>query len=118
MNLGSAMARAKQHDKDAFCELVRLHEGMIRGIRPVWCMIGCTNIHPNSVKPTPAQVRSEVWTALVYGANGVGYFCHSLAPSYEMALLLKDKAMFAAATLKSYGVHLYKVSALSQTASQ
>jgi RNA polymerase sigma-70 factor (ECF subfamily) len=31
MDLASVIARAKQHDKDAFCELVRLHEGMIRG---------------------------------------------------------------------------------------
>ena len=31
MDLASVIAKAKQHDKDAFCEIVRLHEGMIRG---------------------------------------------------------------------------------------
>jgi hypothetical protein len=63
--------------------------------KPVWCLVKCTKIHADSVKPTPAQVRSQVWTALVHGANGVGYFCHSLDPSYEMAALLKDNVMFA-----------------------
>jgi hypothetical protein len=64
--------------------------------KPVWCLIKCTKIRTDSVKPTPALVRSEVWTALVHGANGFGYFCHSLSPSYEMAALLKDSVMFAA----------------------
>jgi hypothetical protein len=45
------------------------------GTKAVWCWIETTHID-SDVKPTPAQVRSEVWMAIIHGANGIGYFCH------------------------------------------
>jgi hypothetical protein len=44
--------------------------------KPVWCWIECTDISSQGLKPTPAQVKSEVWMALIAGAQGFGYFCH------------------------------------------
>jgi hypothetical protein len=65
--------------------------------KPVWCWIECTKIGADSpAKPTPAQVRSEVWMALIHGANGIGYFCHSWTPSFDEAALLHDTTMCAA----------------------
>jgi hypothetical protein len=64
--------------------------------KPVWCAIECTKTQTNSAaKPTPAQVKAEVWMALVHGAKGIGYLCYSRASSFEMAALLNDKAMLA-----------------------
>jgi len=65
--------------------------------KPVWCWIECTRISQDCPrKPTPSEVKSEVWMALIHGANGFGYFCHSLHPSFVEAALLKDQAMTAA----------------------
>jgi hypothetical protein len=33
-------------------------------------------VNGNEYRPTPAQVNSEVWAALLNGANGILYFCH------------------------------------------
>jgi hypothetical protein len=67
--------------------------------KPVFCWIECTKIDSTSAaKPTTAQVRSEVWMALIHGANGIGYFCHSWTPSFDEAALLHDSTMLAAVT--------------------
>jgi hypothetical protein len=67
--------------------------------KPAWCWIECTRIAADApAKPTPAQVRSEVWMALIHGANGIGYFCHSWSPRFDEAALLHDPAMLAAVT--------------------
>jgi hypothetical protein len=64
--------------------------------KPVWCWIECTQFNTNSAaKPTPQQVRSEVWMALIHGANGIGYFCHMLTPFDETGLL-HDATMLSA----------------------
>jgi hypothetical protein len=68
-------------------------------LKPVWCWIECTQIDADSAaKPAPAQVRSEVWMALVHGANGIGYFCHSWYPTFVEPALLQDAEMLAAVT--------------------
>jgi hypothetical protein len=65
--------------------------------KPVWCWIETTRISADSpAKPTPAQVRSEVWMAIIRGANGIGYFCHSWYPSFDEPALLHDATMLAA----------------------
>jgi hypothetical protein len=68
--------------------------------KPVWAVIECTKTSTNSAaKPTPAQVRSEVWMALIHCANGLIYYCHSFAADTEDdAALLHDPAMLAAVT--------------------
>ena len=37
--------------------------------KPVWACIECTHIANAKIKPTPNQVRSEVWMALIEGAS-------------------------------------------------
>lgn len=48
------------------------------GNKPSWCWIETTRISDSSPrKPTTSEVKSEVWMALIHGAKGFGYFCHS-----------------------------------------
>ena len=72
--------------------------GWTRGQKPVWCAIECTHIENPNVKPTPLQVRSEVWMALVGGARGLIYFVHQFKPVFREAALLDDPEMLAAVT--------------------
>jgi hypothetical protein len=55
--------------------------------KPVWCWIETTHINA-TVRPTPAQVRAEVWMALIHGARGIGYFAHEFKPAFKEAGLL------------------------------
>jgi len=65
--------------------------------KPVWCWIETTRINENpGRKPTPAEVKSEVWMAITHGASGIGYFCHSFYPSFKEAGLLQDFEMINA----------------------
>ncbi len=65
--------------------------------KPVWCWIETTKISENSsAKPTPFQVKAEVWMALIHGAKGFGYFCHIMSPSFDEAALLHDPTMIQA----------------------
>jgi hypothetical protein len=67
--------------------------------KPVWAFIETTNISgvPGH-SPTPDQVKSEVWMALVHGANGIEYFCHIFAPQFDEAGPLHDDVMRPAIT--------------------
>ena len=65
--------------------------------KPLWCWIESTRIAEDCPKkPTPSEVKSEVWMALIHGATGFGYFCHSFHPAFTEAALLKDPEMMAA----------------------
>ncbi len=66
--------------------------------RTVWNCIECTRISNPDTKPTPAQVRSEVWMALIRGSRGLIYFVHQFQPSFREAALLDDPEMLAAVT--------------------
>lgn len=46
-------------------------------------------------RPTPEQLRAEVWMSLIHGAAGVQYFCHRMTPLNETDCL--DDAATAAA---------------------
>ena len=63
------------------------------GRKGVWCCIETTGINNESRGPTPRQVRSEVWMALVHGAGGIIYFAHEFKPKLIEAGLLADEAM-------------------------
>ncbi len=62
----------------------------------VWNCIECTRIDNVRVKPTPAQVRAEVWMALIHGSQGLIYFVHQFKPAFIEAGLLADGEMAAA----------------------
>lgn len=65
--------------------------------KPAWCWIECTKIaEDNPRKPTTAEVKAEVWMALIHGARGYGYFCHSFVPPEDEAALLHDSIMLKA----------------------
>jgi hypothetical protein len=62
--------------------------------KPTWCWIETTRISDKAKrKPTPAEVKSEVWMALIHGAKGFGYFCHSFVGKTDDAALLHDAEM-------------------------
>jgi Beta-galactosidase len=63
------------------------------GRKDVWCCIETTGINNASRRPTPPQVRSEVWMALIHGARGIIYFAHEFKPKFIEAGLLADEAM-------------------------
>jgi hypothetical protein len=46
-------------------------------------------------RPTPHQLRAEVWLSLIHGAAGIQYFCHRMTPLNETDCL--DDADTAAA---------------------
>jgi hypothetical protein len=66
------------------------------GRKPVWACIGCTHISNPRAKPTPAQVKAEVWLALIHGARGITYFAHQFQPKFIEAGLLADEEMCSA----------------------
>ena len=68
------------------------------GVKPVWCCIECTHISNAKAKATPAQVRAEVWLALIHGASGLVYFVHEFKPAFKEAAMLDDPPMLAAIT--------------------
>lgn len=66
--------------------------------RIVWNCIECTHIENPTIKPTPAQVRAEVWMSLIHGSQGIIYFVHQFKPTFKEAALLDDPEMLAAVT--------------------
>jgi hypothetical protein len=51
--------------------------------QPVWAAIETTHINNPSRRPSPQEVRSEVWMALIHGAGGITYFVHEWKPSFR-----------------------------------
>jgi hypothetical protein len=67
--------------------------------KPVWCVIECTKIgQRNPRKPTTMEVKSEVWMAIIHGANGYSFFCHSFVTPQDEAALLHDPIMIKSVT--------------------
>src|SRR5580700_1259009 len=48
--------------------------------------------------PTPVETASEVWLALIHGANGVIYFIDSWNPSFREDAIFENTAMVTAVT--------------------
>lgn len=69
-----------------------------KGEKIVWNCIECTHISNPQAKATPAQVRAEVWMALVRGSRGLVYFVHQFQPVFREAALLDDPEMLTAVT--------------------
>ena len=65
------------------------------GKKPLWTALECT-AYDGKGKPTPAQVKTEVWMSLIHGAKGIIYFVHVFKPTFIEAGLLADKEMAAA----------------------
>jgi hypothetical protein len=65
--------------------------------RAAWNCIECTRIQSEN-RPTPAQVRSEVWMSLIHGSKGIIYFVHEWVPKFDERALLNNPEMLAAVT--------------------
>jgi hypothetical protein len=62
-------------------------------------VIECTKISQrNPRKPTTMEVKSEVWMAIIHGANGYSYFCHSFVTPQDEAAPLHDPLMLKTIT--------------------
>lgn len=76
-----------------------------RSEKSVWNCIECTHISNPEAKATPAQVRAEVWMALIHGSRGLIYFVHQFKPVAREAALLDDPEMLAAVTSINRQIH-------------
>jgi hypothetical protein len=56
----------------------------------IWNALECTQLSNPGHKPTPEQVRSEVWMSLIHGSTGIIYFVHQWTPTVIEAGLLAD----------------------------
>lgn len=79
--------------------------GWTDGKKPIWTCIECTDIGGTNAKATPAQVRAEVWMALIHGARGLIYFVHQFQPHFDEHALLDDPPMLAAVTAINHQIH-------------
>lgn len=64
----------------------------------VWNCIECSRISNTTTKPTPRQIRSEVWMSLIRGSRGIIYFVHQFEPTFKEASLLEDEELLSAVT--------------------
>ncbi len=71
----------------------------------VWNCIECTRIGNPEVKPTPDQVRTEVWMSLIHGSRGLIYFVHQFEPEFREAALFDDPDMLQAVTRINRKIH-------------
>jgi hypothetical protein len=63
--------------------------------KPVIADIEGSNFN-NTARPMPAQIKSEVWMALVHGPAGIMYFCHRFSPTFSETDCLDNAATAAA----------------------
>jgi hypothetical protein len=68
------------------------------GGKPAWNAIETTRIADTSPRrPTTAEVKEEVWMAIIHGAKGIDYFCHSFVTgATDESAMLHDPEMMAA----------------------
>ncbi|MCE5250468.1 hypothetical protein LLG96_09645 [bacterium] len=63
----------------------------------VWNCIETTQISSDT-RPTPRQVKAEVWMSIIHGSMGIVYFVHAWKPKEDTRRLLNDPEMLAAVT--------------------
>jgi hypothetical protein len=82
----------------------RLHQWSTRH-QAAWTDIETTAINAGSTDgPTPAQTRSEVWLALIHGANGITYFIDTWNPSFREDGIFADATMVGAVTALNHQI--------------
>ena len=75
-----------------------------KGRQVVWNCIECTHISNPDRKPTPHEVRAEVWMSLIHGSQGLIYFVHQFKPVFREAALLDDPEMLAAVSALNHQI--------------
>ena len=88
------------HDKPAVKDkLEMVAQGVDRlvkwtgGKKSAWDCIECTDMGGTGQKPTPSQVKTEVWMSLIHGSKGLVYFVHIFKPQFNEPGVLADKEM-------------------------
>jgi hypothetical protein len=66
--------------------------------RRVWNCIEAARISNEETKPTPHQIRAEVWMSIIHGSRGIIYFVHQFKPRFIEASLLEDEELLKAVT--------------------
>lgn len=68
------------------------------GKKIIWNAMECTRIgSKEGKKPTPHQLKCEIWMAIVHGSMGIIYFVHEWQPKFNESALLDDTEMLSAA---------------------
>ncbi len=67
---------------------VRRLRAWVNSEKPVWVWLETTHTNNPKVRPTPYQIKAEVWMAIINGAMGIGYFSHEFQPAFIEAGLL------------------------------
>jgi hypothetical protein len=57
--------------------------------KPVWNWIEASAIR-GGARPSPAEIRAQVWMSIIHGSMGIGYFCHQFKPVEDAAAPLHD----------------------------
>jgi hypothetical protein len=65
--------------------------------KPVWADLEASSID-GLPRPTPHQLRAEVWMSLIHGAAGIQYYCHRFLPDFSETDCLDDTDTAAAMT--------------------
>jgi hypothetical protein len=63
--------------------------------KPVIALVEASSIE-GAPRPTPDQLRAEVWLALVRGAAGIAYYCHRFMPDFSETDCLENGDTHAA----------------------
>jgi hypothetical protein len=71
----------------------------------VWNCIECSRIGNADAKPTPHQIRTEVWMSIIHGSRGLIYFVHQFEPTFSEASLLDDAELLPAVTAINRLIH-------------
>lgn len=61
--------------------------------RIVWNCIECNRAGIAGEKPTPEEVRTEVWMSLIHGSRGIIYFVHHFNPFVEAGLFADEELL-------------------------
>ncbi len=71
----------------------------------VWNCIEASRISNPDRKPTPSEVRYEVWASLIAGSRGLIYFVHQFKPKFVEDSLLKDAELAPAVKAINHRIH-------------
>ncbi len=70
----------------------------------IWNCIETTKIRAPR-RPTPHELRAEVWMSIIHGSRGIIYFVHEWEPETDNRRLLHDPEMLAAVTEVNNQIH-------------
>jgi hypothetical protein len=72
--------------------------------KPVFSYIE-TSSFDGGPKPSPSDIKTEVWMAIIHGSMGIGYFCHQFKPTFNDAAPLDDPPIRAALAAINNQIH-------------